>query len=131
MSRNFSDPWMKQRLIDVLAADDASNHTKKARKNIPRVVQVISCNDNARMIVINDKSNSCCTFLTRDCYDNLALKFQSDDDSQDQEENDKFSLSRINGTLIKIEDYHFSPVVQCAGNRDVTKASSMGYVNIY
>ena len=93
----------------------SSNHHKNVsdivNKNyIPRIVQVMSCNEEARCMLISDTEYCIHVFFKKDIFESIL--------------ND-YNIDSLKYSLIKISNYHLSTVIQSSGNIDIKKLQQL------
>jgi hypothetical protein len=103
MANSLPAPW----LLPVTSHLIKENFDKHMLENLlcrPRAVQVVSAYDNINCIVINDKKHKIAVALSPDCINRF------------RESHHEQSIVSLQNSIIKLEKWHFSTVVQCYGN---------------
>ena len=87
------------------------NKSNNINKNyISRIVQVMSCNEEARCMLISDTEYCIHIFFKKDIFESIL--------------ND-YNIDSLKYSLIKISNYHLSTVIQSSGNVDIKKLQQL------
>ena len=128
MAKSMSSQWIRSTILDILrdsettdpaggpnrpSSSSSAHQQTRLKLNKSRVVQVTRANDSVRFFDISDKEVTITVMLTGTCYNNFLNMHQG------------ATLASLKNSLVKLEDWHVSTVMQSAGNRDVSKFSNL------
>ena len=95
----------------TISTNQQQIYTSKRRSKICQVIKVFLSEG---ILIVNDKKHFISILLTKQCLDNFHLS------------NNGQNISILQNTIIKLENWHVSTIIQCLGHRKYSELSVLG-----
>jgi hypothetical protein len=119
MAKILSSPWILPSILEITLSSDhppSSSQFPLARR--PKIVQVVRVYSSAGILIINDQQHTMAVLLSTECIQS----FQHDISTADSPP----SLDFLQNSIIKLEVWHYSTVIQCLGKRHFNSLTDLG-----
>jgi hypothetical protein len=103
MAKNMPAPWISQTFLNLMKENVSDTSKSGAPLRRPKVVQVLKVYEKMGILIVNDKKNSVAVMLSKRCLSDYKDMYNSQ------------PLSTLAKSMVKLENWHFSTIIQSAG----------------
>jgi hypothetical protein len=107
----LSPPWILPSILEITHSSDhpPSPSSQFPLTRRPKIVQVVRVCSSEGILIINDKHHTMAVLLSTSCIKSFQDEISSSHD---------LSLDLLQNSVIKMDVWHYSTVIQCLGKRN-------------